>query len=283
MARRGFTLIEVLVATAIVALLLALLLPAVQRARSAAARTRCGNNVQQITLSLHGYHDSHGALPPAFRTPNNFHAGWGWAAFLLPYVEQDALARQMNVTEATCFGGNVATCTPADVPGGRSQLALAVYRCPADNAPALNPARDGHALANYRAVAGPVAAPVIAVGQDFGGVMWHNSRVKLVAVADGTSNTLAVGECGFDPAAGKTACIWPGMTGLTRSGAVRISDVMWWVDAQSGAINGPAPQAFGSRHPGGALFGFCDGSVRFFHTGTDPAVLRVLAGRADGD
>jgi prepilin-type processing-associated H-X9-DG protein len=71
------------------------------------------------------------------------------------------------------------------------------------------------------------------------------------------------------------------MSGL-RSGAIWISDVMWWVDEATAQVNGTAPQAFSSRHPGGAMFAFCDGSVRMFRTGTDPNIVRWLAGRADG-
>ena len=77
------------------------------------------------------------------------------------------------------------------------------------------------------------------------------------------------------------ACIWAGMTGIW-SGSIWISDVMWWVDQDTAKVNGTAPQAFSSRHPGGAMFGFCDGSVRLFRTGTDPNIVRWLAGRADG-
>ena len=111
--------------------------------------------------------------------------------------------------------------------------------------------------------------------------MYQNSETKFRDIFDGTSNTVVIGECIFDENTNKRAALWPGMTGL-RNGAIWISDVMWWVDAASASVNGPAPQAFSSRHPGGALFGFCDGSTRFFPDGGNAELLRFLAGRSDG-
>jgi hypothetical protein len=108
----------------------------------------------------------------------------------------------------------------------------------------------------------------------------------MAAITDGTSNTRAIGECMYDEVTGKTACIWVAMGGWvppgSSSGTVRISDVMWYVDQATAQVNGTAPQAFSSRHHGGAFFGFADGSVRFFRNGTDPNTIRFLAGRADG-
>jgi prepilin-type N-terminal cleavage/methylation domain-containing protein/prepilin-type processing-associated H-X9-DG protein len=291
--RRGFTLIELLVVIAIIAVLIGLLLPAVQKVREAAARIKCGNNLKQLALGMHNYVSAYGRFPPGFDTPPNlpypqyFNASWAWSTYLLPYVEQDNLYRAMNVQPGVNrFGNGVETCYPTDVPGQLSTTVLKVFRCPSDTGSDINVNRNGHATSNYRGVAGPYTYLYITENMDFGGVYFQNSKIRMDDITDGTSNTLAVGECKYDTQSGQLACIWAGMTGWVApgavSGTVRISDVMWYVDDAAAQINGTAPQAFSSRHPGGAMFGFCDGSVRFFHDHDDPSNLRYLAGRADG-
>ena len=94
-------------------------------------------------------------------------------------------------------------------------------------------------MSNYRAVSGPITTPDFVPDQDTGGVLFHNSRVRVVEITDGTSSTLAIGECMYDEETGKTAALWAGMTGL-RGTSVWVSDVMWYVDADSATINGPA-------------------------------------------
>lgn len=274
-ARGAFTLIELLVVIAIIAVLIGLLLPAVQKVREAAQRTRCINNLKQLGLALHDYAGVKGHFPSAYVASGSL-PGWGWGAAILPHIEQSPLFQQARVGIGP-FGNGSAPAGPSVY----TQAILPIFRCPSDNGPALNPIRLNHAMSNYRAVAGPLTYPLFYADHDMGGVMFQNSKIKFLDITDGTAYTLAIGECMFDEPSQKRAAIWAGMSGL-RDGSVWISDVMWWVDQSSAVINGPAPQAFSSRHHGGAFFAFCDGSVRFFREGGDVNIVRYLAGRNDG-
>jgi prepilin-type N-terminal cleavage/methylation domain-containing protein len=280
--RSGFTLIELLVVIGIIAILIALLVPAVQKVREAANRTQCQNNLKQQALALHGYYDVHHVFPPAYVSATSPPAlpGWGWGTLILPYLEQLPLYEQLNPTPSNTFGGGanpVSTATPL------TQTPLSVYRCPSDLGTPLNTQRFNHATSNYRATAGTQAAfpPIFAVDQDFGGVMFQNSATTTAMVTDGTSNTLVIGECAFNVTKNQWGAIWVGMTGLVPDGC-RVSDVMWWIDETHSTINGSDPQSFGSNHINGAFFAFGDGSVRFFMQSADITNLRYLAGRGDG-
>jgi prepilin-type N-terminal cleavage/methylation domain-containing protein/prepilin-type processing-associated H-X9-DG protein len=271
----GFTLIELLVVMAIIAVLIGLLLPAVQKVREAASRTRCANNLKQLGLGLHNYNYTLGVFPPGYRA-KGLGVGWGWGAYLLPFVEQRAMYDALGVTSKP-FGDGVSLAPPTAL----TQTVLSVFVCPSDTGPDLNPLKRNHAKSNYRGIGGPTLPANFIVDYDYGGVLYQNSKVRVADIRDGTSNTLAVGECPLDEPTNKVAAIWAGMDS-SGGGVVYISDVFWSIDAGDFRINGPGPQAFGSRHAGGAQFGFCDGSVRFLRDAADPAKVQILAGRADG-
>ncbi len=273
--RAAFSMIELLVVIAIIAILIGLLLPAVQKVREAAARTKCQNNLKQLTLALHNYASTFGPLPPGYKAPGNI-PGWGWGAHVLPFVEQDALATALGAPAAT-FGGGANPAPPTPL----TQTRLDLFVCPSDTGPDLNPLKRNHAKSNYRGICGPALPTLYVPDTDFGGVLFQNSQVRPADITDGTSNTLALGECALDEATGHVAALWVGMD--SSVGAVYVSDCFWSVDGGDFRINGPGPQAFGSRHAGGgALFGFCDGAVRFLRDTADVTKVQALAGRADG-
>jgi prepilin-type N-terminal cleavage/methylation domain-containing protein len=273
--RSAFTLVELLVVIAIIAILIGLLLPAVQMVREAAARTRCSNNLKQLTLALHEYATTNGQFPPGYKAPGGG-VGWGWGAYILPCVEQQALATALGVPEGQFGnGGSFAPPTPL------TQTRLSVFLCASDTGPDLNTLKRNHAKSNYRGVCGPSLPGLFVPDRDYGGVLFQNSKVRLVDIPDGTSNTLALGECMLDEATGHVAALWVGMG--SSVGAVYVSDCYWSVDDGAFRINGPGPQAFGSRHTGGgALFGFCDGAVRFIRDSADVTKVQMMAGRKDG-
>lgn len=276
----AFTLVELVVVIAIISILIALLLPAIQKVREAAARIGCTNNLKQIGIAIQSYHGANNQLPPAWVAPGH-QPGWGWGTFLLPHVEQDALYGLIN-PNVNSFGTPGIFTTAAQIPGGRSQVPLRVFRCPSDPGPNLNPERGNHALSNYRGVRGPYTSFVFVENYDGGGIFLQNGKLRFSDVTDGTSNTLAVGEMMYEGGSGKTACIWAGMRGIDATGDTWPSDVTWFVDEDAAQVNGPSEWAFSSHHPGGVLFVFVDGSVRLFRNGGDTNMLRFLAGRNDG-
>ena len=284
----AFTLVELLVVIAIIGMIVALLLPAVQSAREAARRTQCQNHLHQIVVGMLHFEDVHKHLPAAYTTTGTIPGvlgvpGWGWGMWVLPFTEQANLYQAANPDSAR-FGGGVNPAQPDSV----SQARLAIYRCPSDPARDKNPERLLHATSNYRAVAGQMSLAVFIADFDYGGVLYQNSRTRLAEITDGTSSTLAIGECILDERADKRAALWTGMAGTRplppdSALAVWVSDVMWSVDDADSRINGSAPQAFSSRHPGGAFFAYCDGSVRFFSDTADMSLAKWAAGRDDGN
>jgi prepilin-type N-terminal cleavage/methylation domain-containing protein len=295
MSRRAFTLIELLVVIAIIAILIALLVPAVQKVRGAAARTQCMNNLKQIGLAIHNYYNSHKFIPAAYTSPPKsfdpsyyqYDAGWGWSAAILPFIDQEPMYITLNVEFGTLGSSGHGTYGTLASPNQWTQTRLGVFRCPADYGPDLDDQRSFFALSNYRATCGPNANGNDAFypEYDWGGCMMQDSKITFPQVTDGTSNTLIIGECMYDynskTGNGRIAAIWAGMRGTDS--AVHISDVMWWLDTSTAEINGSAPQAFSSEHGGGAFCLFCDGTVHFLRQGADVNNIIYMAGRADGD
>jgi prepilin-type N-terminal cleavage/methylation domain-containing protein/prepilin-type processing-associated H-X9-DG protein len=278
--RRAFTLIELLVVIAIIAILIGLLLPAIQKVREAAARIQCSNNLKQLALGCHNYVGTQEVFPPGYLA-TGYNLGWGWGAMLLPQLEQTALYNALQLPGSTLGGGaNPAPATPL------TQTTLSVFVCPSDPGPALNPFKNSMAKSNYRGIFGPTVPATFVADIDGGGILFQNSKIRPIDITDGTSNTLLLGECTLDPTVEKVGAIWAGMAEsdapATPNGTVYVSDVYWSFDSSTYVLNGSGDQAFSSRHTGGALFAFADGHIRFISQNVDPQQMIYLAGRNDG-
>jgi len=218
--QRGFTLIELLVVIAIIAVLVALLLPAVQQAREAARMSQCQNNLKQFGVAMHNYHETHGQFPPGYVEPDplrpNLAEGipgtaWGWGTFLLPNLEQTGLYNKLAPTEQT-LRDVFLSMTPEAVQKVKAmQTRLAVFRCPSDTGPTVN---DRHILAptadpaqyvavsNYVACNGGGSEP-LNHGWTMTSVNWTGvnngifgncTSTSTNGIPDGTSNTILMGE-----------------------------------------------------------------------------------------
>jgi prepilin-type N-terminal cleavage/methylation domain-containing protein/prepilin-type processing-associated H-X9-DG protein len=275
--RLGFTLIELLVVIAIIAVLIGLLLPAVQKVREAGARMSCQNNLKQIGLGLHNYHDSNQVLPPGYLAAaahsdgaTDTTPGWGWAAAILPHIEQGNLFQQLNLAQPVQNSPQI-------------QTMVKVYLCPSDSPPqSAFPVPD--AFGNSIVQAAPSSYAACCGGDESGtadaaglGIFYRNSHTRLTDVTDGTSGTIMVGEKAWANANG----IWAGAisSGVCSRGKQNPCP-------GTGAGSYPAPTLvlshshlnntttdtdgglddFSSRHTGGSNFVFADGSVRFLRS-----------------
>jgi prepilin-type N-terminal cleavage/methylation domain-containing protein len=290
--RCGFTLIELLVVIAIIAILIGLLVPAVQKVRAAAAATQCKNNLKQIGLALHAYHGAQKRFPPGADSMT----GFGWSFLVLPYLEQSAIVSKVAPTPTT----TLTTARTANLTVLQSPLT--VFLCPSDNGPTPNTNRPFTgtvvlATSNYPGNGGNATTAAASNGT---GVFAIGSTVKIQDIIDGTSNTLLVGErstFSIGPASNTTnnnwAGLWAGYDPANTS--TPPVEVLWGytsVRMQDG--NGPtsgadATKAFSSQHDGVVQFCLCDGSVRSISLGvawsaTFPPYMtfNALGDRADG-
>lgn len=323
--RAGFTLIELLVVIAIIAILIALLVPAVQKVRESAARTQCQNNLKQMGIALHSYHDAFKVLPPAkinsgsggvYTASNSYypskpfvynHTGF---VLLLPYLDQLSLYQQYDFdypsSNSNWQGGTLAN---GGINAGNTAVVgtyLAVYHCPADKFPALENeagtgpyARTNARRSNYLFNCGKTNdyTPTYSVGSSSAGPFGTNGAARLMQIADGVSNTIAIGESRQDHSSASYGPYWAAGTHTAVQGYV--GDV-WAVTLPPDGFNVNFPWGkivnsstgtpgqlqyawgFGSWHPSGANFVFCDGSVRFVADSTSFPTFQALSLINDG-
>jgi prepilin-type N-terminal cleavage/methylation domain-containing protein/prepilin-type processing-associated H-X9-DG protein len=310
----AFTLIELLVVIAIIAVLIGLLLPAVQKVRAAAARTQCANNLKQIGLACHNYHDANQAFPPTQLNSVGF-----WVVQLSPYLEQDPFYQQWQATLTT------SDASQAQLKGGPNSLQATVIKslvCPADALPTppvvqiLAPGVFGHpdgvysSLTSYgpntgtRGFASTIDSPKIDDGVF---LVLTTQPVRIGDITDGTSSTLLFGEGYHRDPLWKTfsdQCMFPASYNLDDMSQFT---GWWWNNTvarnASAEINwqltpalvaGPFTQfsppcfdilfrrlgAYGSGHGGGANVVLVDGSVHFLPDTTPLSTLQALSTRA---
>jgi prepilin-type N-terminal cleavage/methylation domain-containing protein/prepilin-type processing-associated H-X9-DG protein len=259
----AFTLVELLVVIAIIGMLVALLLPAVQSAREAARRMQCANNLKQLGLSMHTYHDSFNRFPPGFMvrgylgttTPG----GWGWGVFLMPFIEQCALQDKLSSSKYTL---EQVINDPTLLPMLQSNLP--VFRCPSSVIGLLRTHQGAPnpkvASANYTCSRGFFNfTGTTHLTKQNNGIFYGESATRFQDVTDGTSNTFAVGERTAFGANLQNDGSWPSWCGPGGGGAMNTVS-----SSVSDKLNHPTSNgAFSSQHPGGANFCYVDGSVHF--------------------
>jgi prepilin-type N-terminal cleavage/methylation domain-containing protein len=310
--RSGFTLIELLVVIAIVGILVALLLPAVQKVRESANRISCTNHLKQLGLAVHAYHNSQGYFPvntlDTVTWSNNWGGhNWSWLARILPYVEQEPLYRQANIPTNTLQESRAQCATQ-----------IPLFLCPSDPASHTGPRTDAYNLAptpvgqtNYKGVSGANwgwNSTPLPWDTDFGGgscgadARWVNAsfdgsenglnwgdgifyRVdshrprRLSDVTDGTSNTFMIGE---DVPAQNQHCSWPYAN--NANGTCGIGPNARRVDGTAySPSDWPNVYSFHSLHPGGLLFAYADGSVHFIQEAIDLPTYRAMATMRSGE
>jgi prepilin-type N-terminal cleavage/methylation domain-containing protein len=314
--RRAFTLIELLVVIAIIGVLLGLLLPAVQKAREAANRAHCQNNLKQIGIAMFLYADTQGSLPagyiyqstavalnvtqgfgvhsrkfdrppPPVSSPDPNSPGWGWAALILDGIEQSNLAHQINYS------------LPVESPSGllARTTVLSLYTCPSDINTGVFTVQAGNNSSLAAAATNSYAAcygsgGLLNTDPDHGnGAFSRNSHTRVTDITDGTSSTMLVGERAALFARGPWAGVMTGGTIRTTPGApvysslYELAPAMVMARVGTKALNSPysEPYDFFSPHGPVGHFLFADGSVHLLSSATDLTILQGLATISGGE
>lgn len=278
--RAGFTLIELLVVIAIIAVLLGLLLPAIQKVRAAASMMSCQNNLKQIGLAFHNYHGQNGKLPPGYVATgayvdgiNDTTPGWGWGTMILPYLEQNALYEQFNlslpiqsVAAAQTAFVKTFVCPTDITPGGPFSVTGLTFNAICNAPPSSYAACCGGGLTTAYATADATEA---ASGN---GCFFRNSGVRLTDITDGTTSTIFVEERAFANAQGT----WVGAinSGYCQQGQYNAnavagkagqgaSDLVLIHATTNNNSTGRNLDDAASMHTGGSNFLMADGSVHF--------------------
>ena len=268
--RNGFTLIELLVVIAIIAILMALLVPAVQKVRSSAARAQCCNNLRQMGVAFHNYYGTRKKFPPGYTATGPYvdggtdtTPGWAWGTYLLPYLEQAELFNQFDLTKPVQNYPGIQTMVP-------------VFICPADlvtgpfavTDKSFNPLVTA-APSCYAGCCGSGVSTTAATGN---GILYRNSAIRIANILDGTSQTILVEERAWSNVMG----VWCGAinNGYCNQGPTNPAAVPGKIGQaagdlvliHSGTVNAPTGRALDdctSKHVSGANFLLADGSVHF--------------------
>ena len=315
-SRRGFTLVELLVVIAIIGVLVALLLPAVQAAREAARRTQCVNNLKQVGLALHNYHDTYKTFPyGSFNLreawPSN---GTNWRALILPFLEQQTIHDQLTFSNNPSVHFMAGGAAGANALAGNEvlrRLVLPVYRCPSTEIDELGGHNNVDAMnVNYVGVQG-AARPIPGPDPNRGtwdcrhgwscnnGLLVANEAFNMARATDGLSNTLIVAEqSALVQGRNLTANYYGGWYGSRHPRPIGSTCADLWQAGTSCirfSINSQILQTgateamyrnnthWNSKHPGGINAAVADGSVRFIPETIDFVNLKRLACRYDGE